>query len=250
MIASLVRKIVPARYRPIGYLLHLTRTRTDCRVRSGPFAGMRYVADSVGSAYVPKLLGIYESELSLQVESICRRRPTLIIDIGAAEGYYAIGLAIRNPQARVIAFEMESQGQAALREMAALNGVADRVEIRGKCEPQDLAAALGDTPSPIIVCDVEGYEQHLLDLTSAPALARAAILLELHDFIVPGITGQLRERFNGTHRIEHIWQQPRSREQFPWRTLGTTLLPKSYLDWSVSEWRPVRMAWLWMEPHA
>ena len=250
MIASLVRKIVPARYRPIGYLLHLTRTRTDCRVLGGPFAGLRYVEDSVGSAYVPKLLGIYESELSVQVASICQRRPSLIIDIGAAEGYYAIGLAVRNPQARVIAFEMESQGQAALREMAALNGVAERVEIRGKCEPRDLAAVLGDNPSPIIVCDVEGYEQHLLDLRSVPALARATILLELHDFIVPGITEKLRGRFNGTHRIEHIWQQPRSREQFPWRTLGTTLLLKSYLDWSVSEWRPVRMAWLWMEPNA
>ena len=250
MIASLVRKIVPARFRPIGYLLHLTRERTDCRVMAGPFAGMRYVTDSVGSAYVPKLLGTYESELALQVESICHRKPSLIIDIGAAEGYYAIGLAVRNPQARVIAFEMDVQGQAALREMASLNGVAGRVEIRGKCEPTDLAAVLGDTPSPVIVCDVEGYEQNLLDLKAVPALARATVLLELHDFIIPGITEELLARFSGTHRIEHIWQQPRSREQFPWRTFGTSLLPKSYLDWSVSEWRPVRMAWLWMEPNA
>jgi predicted RNA methylase len=207
------------------------------------------VEDSVGSAYIPKLLGIYENELAAQVEEICRRKPGLIVDIGAAEGYYAIGLAVRNPQAKVIAFEMEPKGQAALREMSTLNEVSNRVEVRGKCEPSDLAATLENTGEPVVICDVEGYEEKLLDPQAVPALAKAAILVELHDFIIPGITKELQQRFATTHRIEHIWQQPRSRSQFPWRTFGTMLLPKSYLDWSVSEWRPTRMAWLWMEPH-
>ena len=249
MMISLIKRLVPARCRPIGYLLHLTRTRAGGRVCSGPFAGLRYGADSVGSCYIPKLLGIYESELAAEVEHICRRRPALIVDIGAAEGYYAVGLAVRNPQAKVVAFEMEARGQAALREMSALNQVADRVEVRGKCEPSVLAATLGDVPKPVVICDVEGYEDKLLDPQAVPALARAVILVELHDFLIPGITEALKKRFGATHDLKHIWQQPRSRSQFPWRTLGTALLPKSYLDWSVSEWRPVRMAWLWMEPH-
>jgi hypothetical protein len=249
MIAALLRRIIPERFRPIGYLTHLTRQRTGCQVRSGFFAGMRYVSNSVGSAYLPKLLGIYERELSAPVESICAGKPGLIVDIGAAEGYYAIGLARRNPQAHMVAFEMEPTGQSALREMAGLNNVADRVEIRGKCEAPDLVAALGDTPAPVVVCDVEGYEEKLLDPQAVPALRQTTILVELHDFIIPGITEKLKERFGATHRIEHIWQQPRSRADFPWRTLGTALLPKSYLDWAVSEWRPVQMSWLWMVPH-
>jgi hypothetical protein len=28
----------------------------------------------------------------------------------------------------------------------------------------------------------------------------------------------------------------------------TGLLPRSYLNWAVSEWRPTRMSWLWMRP--
>ncbi|HEY1787237.1 MAG TPA: hypothetical protein VGJ73_03735 [Verrucomicrobiae bacterium] len=250
MIARFLKAVIPARFRPIGYLLHLTRVRTENRIQSGPFAGVRYVNNSVGSAYIPKLLGIYESELAAKVETICHRRPDLIVDIGAAEGYYAVGLAVRNPQARVVAFEMNPQGQAALREMAQLNRVPGVVEIRGKCEPADLAATLDGAPNPVVICDVEGYEEKLLDLESVPALRRTGVLVELHDFVVPGITEELKKRFGLTHRITHIWQQPRSRAQFPWRTFGTALLPKSYLDWSVSEWRPVRMAWLWMEPHA
>lgn len=248
MIAPFLRRIVPARFRPIGYLTHLTRERTGCRVRSGSFAGLRYGPNSVGSAYIPKLLGIYERELSAQVESICSSKPQLIVDIGAAEGYYAIGLATRNPQAKVVAFEMESRGQSALREMASLNNVAERVRICGKCEASDLAAALAEISNPVVVCDVEGYEEKLLDPQAVPSLQQATILVELHDFIIPRITEGIRQRFCSTHEIEQIWQQPRSRADFPWRTLGTTLLPKSYLDWAVSEWRPVRMSWLWLKP--
>ena len=37
------------------------------------------------------------------VNHACSKNPNLIIDIGAAEGYYAIGLAVRNPSSRVIA---------------------------------------------------------------------------------------------------------------------------------------------------
>ena len=249
-LVSFIKGLIPARYRPIGYLLHLTRTRTNRRVRSGPFAGVCYIEDSVGSAYIPKLLGIYESELTSEVESICARKPGLIVDIGAAEGYYAVGMAVRNPQAKVIAFEMEPKGQAALREMSSLNQVASRIEVRGKCEAADLITILGSNPAPVVICDVEGYEEKLLDPQTVPALTRTAILVELHDFIIPGISEELKRRFGTTHRIKTIWQQPRSRTQFPWRTLGTNLLPNSYLDWSVSEWRPERMAWLWMQPHA
>lgn len=36
----------------------------------------------------------------------------------------------------------------------------------------------------------------------------------------------------------------------PWRTIGARLFPASYLDWAVSEWRPVVMEWYWMVPKA
>jgi predicted O-methyltransferase YrrM len=248
VIASIIRRAVPERFRPIGYLTHLVRERTNCQVRQGPFAAMHYVRDSIGSAYLPKLLGIYERELSQYIEAICAQRPSLIVDLGAGEGYYAVGLASRIPSARLIAFEMDSIGQAVVAQMAALNRVSERVEIRGKCEPLDLAEALGDEPRPVVVCDVEGYEDKLLDPVVVHALCRATILVEVHEFVIRGITDEIHRRFAETHKIEHIWQESRSRSDFPWRTLGTSLLPGSYLDWAVSEWRPERMSWLWMVP--
>lgn len=247
-LSTLIRRVIPERFRPIGYLTHLARERTSCSVAQGPFAGMSYVEVSQGSAYIPKLLGTYERELNGCVENIIASQPRLVIDIGAAEGYYAVGLARRLPDACVVAFEMESSGRDALLDMATLNGATNQIDIRGKCEPADLADALGEETAPVVVCDVEGYEAVLLDPVAVPALRRAIILLELHDFLVPGITETLRERFSVTHEIQHIWQEPRVRSDFPWRTLGTLLLPGRYIDWAVSEWRPVRMAWLWMTP--
>lgn len=140
MIEGFIRRVVPESFRPIGYLTHLSRTRTGSRVLKGPFAGMNYVSHAVGSAYIPKLLGIYERELTPCVEAICRRNPSLIVDVGAAEGYYAVGLARRNPAARVICFELDPRGRDALAEMSRINGVGDRISIRGLCAPLDVKA--------------------------------------------------------------------------------------------------------------
>lgn len=242
-----LRSLVPAEYRPIGYLTSLARRKTGQEVRSGPFAGMRYGVSSVCSAYIPKLLGTYERELAPIIEAACSRPPQLIVDVGAAEGYYAVGLAFRNPSSRVIAFEAEAEGRACLLGMAEQNGVASRVEIRGKCEAHDLEAALKDVPSPFLICDVEGYEDTLLDPALSPSLRHADILVELHDFLTPGVSGLLKARFEFTHHVQLIHQEPRSWSDYPWRTWVTTLLPASYKNWAVSEWRPVPMSWLYMK---
>jgi predicted O-methyltransferase YrrM len=209
---------------------------------------MRYGLSSVGSAYIPKLLGIYERELAPIIEGACSRSPQLIVDIGAAEGYYAVGMALRSPTSRIVAFEMEAAGRACLKKMAEANNVQTRIDLRGKCEAPDLEALLKDDASPLVICDVEGYEDRLLDPVLSPSLRRAGILVELHDFIIPGVSDLLQARFESTHTIQLIRQQPRSRDEFPWRTFVTALLPGSYHDWAVSEWRPVPMSWFYMTP--
>ena len=248
MSMTLLRKMIPNRWRPIEYLPNLTWERTGGRVLAGPFAGMRYAHHSHGSVYIPKLLGIYEKELSETVEAICALAPDRIIDAGAAEGYYAVGLALRNPSTHVIAYEMEAAGRTFLAEMVSLNGVESRVEIRGKAEPTDLQAALGEAVRPLVVCDVEGYELVLLDPEAVPALRGAHILVELHDFVHRGLSEIIEQRFASTHRVTRVWQEERASSEFPYATTYTRLLPKSYLNRTVTERRPERMSWFWMEP--
>jgi len=198
--------------------------------------------------HIPKLLGIYERELNQYVERACTLNFSIIVDIGAAEGYYAVGMALRNPKARIIAFEMESTSRAALAELVRLNDVADRVEIRGRCEPDNLERVLADASRPFVICDAEGHESVLLDPTTAPSLRRAWILVELHEFIERGISEKIRERFVATHEIVQIWQQERTIADFPFHDFYMRSLPESYLRWAVSESRPEQMSWFWMKP--
>jgi hypothetical protein len=209
---------------------------------------MQYVRESHRSAYIPKLLGVYERELAPCIEHIIKRQPRAVVNIGAAEGYYAVGMARRLPGAQITAFEMDGEDRETLRKLARLNCVLGRVTIAGKCESGDLASVLEHASDAVIICDVEGYEEKLLDPSLVPALRRLPILVELHDFLVPNVTELLSERFLATHELTHIWQQDQPTIEFPWRTLGTTVLYSSYLAWAVSEGRPVRMAWFWMTP--
>lgn len=99
------------------------------RVLWGPFAGLRYVPESAGSALIPKLLGCYEQELRLVLEALIRGKPRHIVNIGCAEGYYAVGLAWRLPKAEVGAYNSDSRAREFCARLARLNGVEARVRI-------------------------------------------------------------------------------------------------------------------------
>lgn len=250
MLRKIIRRLVPLHLRPSSHLKNLVRQRTKGRVHSGPFTGMRWIsgAESDVDFDIPKLLGIYEREIDSCIERACALNFSLIVDVGAAEGYYAVGLAVRNPAAHVIAFEMQAKERSELTEKAKLNGVSERVQICGKCEAKDLEQVLAEAPRPFVICDTEGYEVVLLDPEKVPSLARAFILVELHEFAVKGITEKIQGWYAATHKITHVWQQDRGPTDFPFKNCYTRCLPKSYLDWAVGESRPERMAWLWMTP--
>jgi hypothetical protein len=157
------------------------RKQLGCRVFQGPFAGMDYVEHAIGSCYTPKLIGTYEKELWPVIDEIITKPYDTVIDIGAAEGYYAIGLARRLPSARVIAFEAQTQHHALLLNLARRNGVHDRVTLRGLCGPDDLAACLTPRSRTLILSDCEGAERELLNPDQTTALANADLLVEEHD---------------------------------------------------------------------
>jgi hypothetical protein len=113
--ANILRKVIPASYRPIRYLENQAWSASGGKVREGPFKGMVYGRKSFGSCFIAKVLGMYERECRDAVEWACERKPAVIADVGAAEGYYAVGLCLRNPQARVVAFEMEAAARTALK---------------------------------------------------------------------------------------------------------------------------------------
>lgn len=172
-------------------------------VRTGPFAGMAFLPTVAEGCMLPKLLGCYESELHPTWAALRRaRRYDRIVVVGAAEGYYAVGLARMFPEARVLARDTNAGSHAMIRELASRNGVADRIEIGGLFAHRDFAAC-ADAPT-LVVCDIEGAEVDLLDPAAAPALRRCDVVVELHDVFDRTIADTVTGRFAGTHDVEVV----------------------------------------------
>jgi hypothetical protein len=69
-------------------------------VRDGPFAGMIYPESTVKVRnLIPKMIASYEDELTPWIEEAVAKNYPTIVNVGSADGYYAVGLARRLPGA-------------------------------------------------------------------------------------------------------------------------------------------------------
>ncbi len=209
---------------------------------------MKYVRRSIGSSLAPKLLGLYESELASLISELCEANFPTIIDVGAAEGYYAVGLARCSPKSQIIAFETEPQGRALLQKMAQLNGVEHRILVHGSCDRAALREVTEHHPWCLIVMDAEGAEADLLDPVAVPALTRCHILVELHEFIRRDIPDLIRRRFALTHTIREEWSADRALHELTFAVPLTRRLFPRWLGAQISDLRPEQMRWYYMEP--
>jgi hypothetical protein len=223
--------------------------RHGLQVAAGPFAGMTYPGSAVGRAeqLVAKLLGSYECELHEPIAGLLTRDWEQVIDIGAGDGYYAVGLALRCPRATVRAWEMNPLPARVCGEVARANGVEARLELGGECT-LDALTALPDRPS-LVVSDCEGCEDELLRPDAVPVLRRSALLVEIHESLAPGVEKRLVERFADTHTIETIDMRPRHVGDYP--ALGAVdglhFMDQELL---VSEFRSQPVRWAVMAPAA
>lgn len=226
----------------------LDRLAADLTVRRGPFQGMRYPErTAVGSSFAPKLIGCYERELHPLFERIVNRPYRTIIDVGCAEGYYAVGLALRIPQATVHAYDTDPLARSQCRKMAELNGVAGRVIVGETFTPGDLVKFDFRGPG-LIICDCEGYEKELFSQAAVDRLVDQDVLIEAHDFFDPEITPQLKARFAPTHDVEAI---PSVDDYHKSRAYDYPELQGYSIDLRrilLGEYRTANMEWLFMTP--
>lgn len=160
---------------------------------------MQYIpAPSWGMAG-PYLVGSYEEELHPHIERLLSTRPSLVVVIGAADGYYAVGFAMRLPETRVLAIDTDGRATLACRRLAKLNGVSPRVETRRYATCSRLQNWL--RPGALVISDCEGGELELLDPIRVPALREANVLVEMHAFVDPVLPDTILGRFATTHSI-------------------------------------------------
>ncbi len=216
-------------------------------VQFGPFAGLRYFDETVWGSITPKWLGSYEAELHPIIDRIAERSYHTIIDVGCAEGYYAVGLAVAIPAAKVFAFDTDFISRAQVRRLADLNKITDRLQIHAFCNHSDLdALSHGDT---LVVCDIEGFESQLLNPEIALSLLHDDILVEVHETSDSSLDVEhlLQSRFAKSHRIQRVTASRRDE----WIDHNcqhlSTAISYDALQKATEENRATGRVWLWMQ---
>lgn len=220
-------------------------------VQTGPFSGMKYYNKIIWGALTPKWLGCYEKELDVVVQKLIDERYEVIIDVGAAEGYYAVGLAYKIPTAKVVSYDVDPIARHRQRQLSKLN-VISNLEIRKLCSHEELEKRLANASEKrVIICDIEGGEVELLDPFKCRILATCDILVELHrteklsDAQMKSI---LSERFEKSHSILEIHQEKRSPDLLRTKIPTLAKMTDEIILKAADECRYEEQVWLWMQP--
>jgi len=232
--------------------VEMNRLRRDLgpeyTVQAGPFKGMRYPGfEAVGSSLIGKLLGTYEIEITAWIEKLLATPYDIIVDIGCAEGYYAVGFAMKIPGCHVHAFDTDEHARKLCSAMASLNGVTSRVQVQGLCTPEELVTLVAGRRA-LVISDCEAGELQIFTEKLIPSLAQCDVLIEAHDFIVRGISETMQRRFETTHRctIAHSVEPLERMALFPSPLIKETA--PEVLTWLYNEGRPESMEWLLFTP--
>jgi hypothetical protein len=229
-------------------LMHLT----GGIIQHGPLAGFNLggLATWREADNGVKLLGFYEQEVCDLLARIASTRD-VFIDLGGADGYYAVGLVAKNLYHESHCFELEEMSRANITRNAVNNNVADRVHVYHAATPsfaEDLAAHGVDFARAAVLVDIEGAEFDVLTNECLTQLQRAHVIVELHEFLRP----------DGKKRLQDLLE--RSAELFNVHTLTTGARDPSKIPALASGWndtdrwllcaesRATLMTWLYLEP--
>jgi SAM-dependent methyltransferase len=208
----------------------------------GPFAGMEYVRAATEGALIPRLLGTYESELHPHLQAFADEGLDCVIDVGCAEGYYAVGLARMIPTVRVHAFDIDPKARTACADLAGRNNVSDRVLVGGEFKPDGFEAFAGQRV--LVLVDAEGAEVDILQPDKSPALAGMNLIVETHNVYRKDALETMIERFSPTHDIQKVDLQSKTLNGPPW----VHTMPHLDQLLAVWEWRIRQTPWLVMRP--
>ena len=211
-------------------------------VMQGPLAGMDFLPQSAEGCHIAKLLGCYEQPLQPFIEQAITNAYPTILNIGCAEGYYAVGMAKRMPNTQVLAFDLNPKAQEVCAALAQKNAVSDSVKVGALFKPEDFETHRNQ--KVLVLCDIEGAENELLNPEAAPALKGMDIIVESHECLIPGITKVLIDRFKDTHQITLINDDgQRNLQQAPQWFNNLAHLDQLLATW---EWRSGATPWFVM----
>lgn len=155
-------------------------------VKYGPFTGLHLDRETwwgkldLGS----QCLGLYEKEILNLIDATEAGRFSTFIDIGAADGYYAIGMLVSGKVDRTICFEQTEKGRSVIAENWKKNHSVGELTILGEANAASFAALnRADLDNALVLVDVEGFEFDLLTDEVLSLLKSSTVVIEIHHWM-------------------------------------------------------------------
>lgn len=214
----------------------------------GPFKGLKLVEDAHwGSADLGgMILGLYEQEILNELSSLGGKRRTFI-DLGAADGYYGLGVLVGDLFEKSYCFEITEKGREVIARNAALNGLQDRVVILGEARPDFFGEiAAEDLNDALLLVDIEGAEFDIINAETFRAFAKSTVIIEVHEWY-PDIQQKLERLLHqaaATHTARRF--STGARDLSPFAELKVINDSERWL--LCSEGRPYLMSWYRFDP--
>jgi hypothetical protein len=217
----------------LGFALSPPETASETRARlarslseqlshtviSGLFTGMTLLPDTTWGRgdRAGQLLGLYEQEVQAVIEAEAPGYDCLI-DIGAGDGYYAVGCILKSLFRHCHAFEISDASRKSIQQLALQNEVADRITIHGAATVDALMALPpACRESAFVLIDAEGAEFDLLTAGLICGFPHAFFVIELHPSCVSNgaaAVADLCARMSATHQVSRIAQGARDPNRF------------------------------------
>ena len=164
----------------ISFFYYESKFTNNPVVQSGIFKNLRYPKIySYMSVIFPKLMGIYEKQLHKPISEFKKNNYDTIINIGAAEGYYAVGMALCFPQSKVAAIDINIDALNFLKKMSILNNTQDRVKIINS-DAKIFLETIDPNQSYLVICDCERCEFDIFSEKSIENLKKSDLIIEMH----------------------------------------------------------------------
>ena len=163
-------------------------TKYKHKIQFGIFSGMQLLPTSFwGQAEIGnKILGLYEQDIQKILKHLqTRQRHSTLINIGGADGYYAVGALINSLFDRSIVFEKSERGRESIHQHGIKNQVDHKLTIRKEINSTELNDFITENKSSIsdmlFLIDIEGNEYELLTAAVLRNLANNHLIVEIHD---------------------------------------------------------------------
>ncbi|WP_310619539.1 hypothetical protein [Flexibacterium corallicola] len=156
-------------------------------VLQGPFRGQKLSRNAYwgGTDITAKILGNYEREVQSTIQNLSTKGFRYLVDIGAGDGFYAVGALHSKLFDKVLAYERADKARENIYSNMKLNSVnsnnykvfpASNTEVISKNIKEENI----DPTKLVILVDIEGDEYRLIDKYFLEQFSSSFIIIEIH----------------------------------------------------------------------